>query len=190
VNPDALPKEDAKFRTCPSNLGGMNGSFTGALNPDLGLAFIPSSEACQVFTKGIGAFKEGLPYLGGLPDTVDATAGKAYGNLAAIDVTTGKIKWRYRDDRPMMGGVLSTAGGVVISGNLEGEVLALDAKTGKVVWRFRSGGGLRSQPIAYQLDGRTYVAVPTGSFSTMDSFAAGVTKVPEGGTLFVFALPK
>jgi alcohol dehydrogenase (cytochrome c) len=190
VNPDALPKEDAEFRTCPSNLGGMNGSFTGALNPDLGLAFIPSSEACQVFTKGIGAFKEGLPYLGGLPDTVDATAGKAYGNLVAIDVTTGKVKWRYRDNRPMMGGVLSTAGGVVISGNLEGEVLAFDAKTGKVVWRFRSGGGLRSQPIAYQLDGRTYVAVPTGSFSTMDSFAAGVTKVPEGGTLFVFALPK
>jgi alcohol dehydrogenase (cytochrome c) len=190
VNPDALPSENAKFRTCPSNLGGMNGSFTGALNPDLGLAFIPSSEACQVFAKGISAFKEGLPYLGGLPDTVDATAGKAYGNMAAIDVTTGKVKWRYRDNRPMMGGVLSTAGGVVFSGNLEGEVLAFDAKSGKVVWRFRSGGGLRSQPIAYQLDGRTYVAVPTGSFSTMDSFAAGVTKVPEGGTLFVFALPK
>jgi len=190
VNPDALPKEDAKFRTCPSNLGGMNGSFTGALNPDLGLAFIPSSEACQVYSKGISAFKEGLPYLGGLPDTVDATAGKAYGNLAAIDVATGQVKWRYRDNRPMMGGVLSTAGGVVFSGNLEGEVLAFDAKTGKVVWRFRSGGGMRSQPIAYLLDGRTYVAVPTGSFSTMDSFAAGVTKVPEGGTLFVFALPK
>ncbi|HTO55574.1 MAG TPA: PQQ-dependent dehydrogenase, methanol/ethanol family [Myxococcota bacterium] len=190
VNPQAMPLPDSKFRTCPSNLGGMNGSFTGAYNPDLGLAFIPSAEACQVFTKGISAFKEGLPYLGGLPDTVDATAGKAYGNMAAIDVATGKVKWRYRDNRPMMGGTLSTAGGVVFSGNLEGEVLAFDAKTGKVVWRFRSGGGMRSQPVAYELDGRTYVAVPTGSFSTMDSFAAGVTKVPEGGTLFVFALPK
>jgi alcohol dehydrogenase (cytochrome c) len=190
VNPDAVPKEDSKFRTCPSNLGGMNGSFTGALNPDLGLAFIPSSEACQVFTKGIGAYKEGLPYLGGLPETVDANAGKAYGNLAAIDVTTGQVKWRYRDRRPMMGGTLSTAGGAVITGNLEGEILGFDAKTGKVVWRFRSGGGMRSQPIAYQLDGRTYVAVPTGSFATLDSFAAGVTRVPEGGTLFVFALPK
>ena len=49
---------------------------------------------------------------------------------------------------------------------------------------------MRSQPVAYQLDGRTYVAVPTGSFSTLDSFAAGITRVPEGGTLFVFALPK
>ncbi len=190
VNPESVPKEDAKFRTCPSNLGGMNGAFTGALNPDLGLVFIPSSEACQVFTKGISAFKEGLPYLGGLPETVDATAGKAYGNMAAIDVVTGQVKWRYRDRRPMMGGTLSTAGGVVISGNLEGEVLAFDAKTGKVVWRFRANGGVRSQPIAYQLDGRTYVAVPTGSFTALDSFAAGVNRVPEGGTMFVFALPK
>ena len=65
VNPDAVPKDDAKFRTCPSNLGGMNGSFTGALDPDLGIAFIPSIETCQVFSKGISAFKEGLPYLGG-----------------------------------------------------------------------------------------------------------------------------
>jgi alcohol dehydrogenase (cytochrome c) len=190
VNPEAVPKDNATFRTCPSNLGGMNGSFTGALDPDLGLAFIPSTESCQVFAKGISAFKEGLPYLGGLPDTVDATAGKAYGNMVAIDVATGKVKWRYRDDRPMMGGTLSTAGGVVFSGNLEGEVLALDAKTGKVVWRFRAGGGVRGQPVAYELDGRTYVAVPTGSFGTLDSFAAGVTNVPEGGTLFVFALPK
>jgi alcohol dehydrogenase (cytochrome c) len=190
VNPDALPKDDAKFRTCPSNLGGMNGSFTGAFDPSLGLAFIPSIETCQVFSKGISAFKEGLPYLGGLPDTVDATAGKAYGNMAAINVATGKVAWRYRDELPMMGGTLSTAGGVVFSGNLRGDVLAFDAKTGKVVWRFHAGGGVRSQPIAYQIDGRTYVAVPTGSFSTLDSFAAGLTNVPEGGTLFVFTLPK
>jgi hypothetical protein len=66
--------------------------------------------------KGISGFKKGLPYLGGLPDTTDAAKGKAYGNLIAIDVTTGAIKWRYRDSRPMMGGTLSTAGGVVVTG--------------------------------------------------------------------------
>ncbi len=188
VNPQAMPSEDSTFRTCPSNLGGMNGAFTGAFNPALGLLFIPSSEACQVYTKGISVYQEGLPYLGGLPETVDATAGVAYGNMAAIDVATGQIRWRYRDELPMMGGTLSTAGGVVFSGNLEGDVLAFDASTGKVVWKFRAGGGIRSQPIAYQIDGRTYVAVPTGSFSTMDSFAGGHTLTPEGGTLFVFEL--
>jgi alcohol dehydrogenase (cytochrome c) len=168
----------------------MNGSVTGSFDPKLGLVFIPSIEACQVFAKGISGFEKGLPYLGGLPDTVDAAKGKAYGNLTAIDVTTGAVKWRYRDARPMMGGTLSTTGGVVITGNLDGEVLVLDAKTGKVVYRFRAGGGVRGQPVAYQLDGRTYVAVPTGSFAALDAFAGGTTKTPEGGTLFVFALPK
>jgi alcohol dehydrogenase (cytochrome c) len=188
VNPQAMPSEDATFRTCPSNLGGMNGAFTGAFNPALGLLFIPSTEACQVYTKGISAYQEGLPYLGGLPETVDATSGAAYGNMAAIDVATGEIRWRFRDELPMMGGTLSTAGGVVFSGTLEGDVLAFDAATGKVVWKFRAGGGVRSQPIAYQLGGKTYVAVPTGSFSSMDSFAGGHTLTPEGGTLFVFQL--
>ncbi len=190
VNPESLPSADSKFRTCPSNLGGMNGSLTGSLDPKLGLVFIPSVEACQVFAKGISGFKKGLPYLGGIPDGVDAAKGKAHGNLSAIDVTTGAVKWRYRDDRPMMGGTLSTAGGVVVTGNLDGEVLVLDAKTGKVVYRFSTGGGVRGQPVAYELDGRTYVAVPTGSFSALDAFAGGTTMTPEGGTLYVFALPK
>lgn len=190
VSPDAMPADEAKSRTCPNNLGGMNGSYTGAFNPDLGLLFIPEVEACQLYAKGISAYKEGLPYLGGLPDGVDAAKSKAYGNMTAIDVATGAIKWRYKDKRPMMGGTLSTAGGVVISGNLEGEVLAFDANNGDVSWRFRAGGGIRSQPIAYELDGRTYVAVPTGSFGALDSFVSGSAKVPEGGMLFVFALPQ
>ena len=100
------------------------------------------------------------------------------------------MKWRYRDNRPMMGGVLSTAGGVVYQREPRRRGARVRREDGKVVWRFRAGGGVRSQPVAYQLDGRTYVAIPTGSFTALDSFAAGVTRVPEGGTLFVFALPK
>ena len=188
VNPLAMPATDATFRTCPSSLGGMNGAYTGAFNPELGLLFIPSTESCNVFMKGIAAYQEGLPFLGGLPETVDANEGKAYGNMAAIDVATGEIRWRYRDPLPMMGGTLSTAGGVVFSGTLAGEVLALNAATGEVVWKFRAGGGIRSQPVAYQIDGRTFLAVPTGSLTSMDAFASGKTRTPEGGTLFVFEL--
>ena len=100
------------------------------------------------------------------------------------------MKWRYKDANPMMGGALSTAGGVVFTGNLTGDALALDAKTGELVWRFRMGGGVRSQPIAYQIDGQSYVAIGAGSFSSLDSFGGGPNNVPEGNMLFVFALPK
>lgn len=189
VNPKAFPMEEPSDLVCPSNLGGMNGSWTGAYDPKLGLAFIPVVEACQLFAKGISAYAEGMPYLGGLPDTVEANDRSAYGHLSAVDVATGEVRWRYRDPHPMMGGVLSTAGGVVFTGNLEGEALALDARSGKVLWRFRMGGGVRSQPIAYRIDGRSYVAIGSGSFSTLDAFGGGLENIPEGGHLFVFTLP-
>ncbi|MBM4334304.1 MAG: PQQ-dependent dehydrogenase, methanol/ethanol family [Deltaproteobacteria bacterium] len=190
VDPKALPGEDTTERICPSNLGGMNGAWTGAYNPELGLAFIPAVEACQIFAKGIAVYSKGMPYLGGLPDTLDANEGKSYGTFSAIDVATGAVRWVYKDRFPLGGGTLSTAGGVVFTGNLTGDALAFDSKTGKEVWRFRMGGGVRSQPIAYQLDGRTYVAIASGSFSALDAFMGGPKNTTEGGTLFVFALPK
>ena len=189
VDPKALPSEDTTARVCPSNLGGMNGAWTGAYNPDLGLAFIPEIESCQVFQKGVAVYSKGMPFLGGLPDTIDVKEGKSYGVLAAMDVATGKVLWRYRDPFPLGGGTLSTAGGVVFTGNMTGDALAFDAKTGKELWRFKMGGGVRSQPIAYQIDGKTYVAIGSGSFSNLDAFMGGPKNIPEGGMLFVFALP-
>jgi alcohol dehydrogenase (cytochrome c) len=188
INPEAWPQEEPSFRVCPGSMGGMNGSWTGSYDPARGLAFIPTIEACQYFVKGVAIFSEGLPYLAGTPDTIDASEGKAYGHVSAIDVRTGEVRWRYLDRYPMMAGAVSTAGGVVFTGNLEGEALALDAATGERLWSFRMGGGVRSQPIVFELDGRPYMAMGSGSWATTDSHLAGVDKIPEGGHLFVFAL--
>ncbi len=190
VNPKAWPVETPTERICPGNMGGINGAFSAAYNPDLELAFVPSIEACQRYAKGAVVFTKGLPFLAGLPETVDADEGKSYGLLSAIDVKTGEAVWRYRDRWPMMGGTLSTAGGVVITGNLTGEALAFDAKTGEERWRFRLGGGIRSQPIAYEIDGATYVAIASGSWTTLDAFSGGPSMTPEGGHFFVFRLPE
>ena len=40
--------------------------------------------------------------------------------------------------------------------------MALDAKTGDEVWRVQTGSGIRSHPIAYELDGTVYLAVGSG----------------------------
>jgi len=189
-DPAAYPTEQGSARVCPSNMGGMNGSWTGAYDPKLGLAFIPAIESCQTFQKGIAVHVTGMPFIGGLPTGVDAEAGKAWGAVVAIDVATGEIRWQYRDALPMMGGALSTAGGLVFTGTLSGEALALDAKSGEVVWKQRVGGGIRSQPIAYELDGRAYVAIGSGSWATIDAYISGADSMPEGGHLFVFALPE
>ena len=189
VDPRANPTEEPNYRVCPSNLGGMNGAWTGALNPDLGLAYIPVVESCQYYQKGITAFVKGQPFMGGTPIPIDVEAGKAHGHLSAIDVHTGEVRWRYMDRDPMMGGVLSLASGVVFTGNQEGFALALDAASGELLWRFRMGSGMRSQPVAYRAGGKTHVAIGSGNYATFVAFAGGRTAIPEGGHLFVFALP-
>ena len=58
----------------------------------------------------------GNPSFGGSLGDSDATAKTAYGHLTAIDPVSGKIHWRYRDNFPMVGGALSTAGDLVFTG--------------------------------------------------------------------------
>lgn len=188
VNPKAMPQEEPTERICPGALGGMNGAWTGAYNPNTGLVYAPAIEACVLFQKGVVAFVKGVPFMGGLPIQVDGMNGTAYGHLSAIDVATGEIKWRYKADNPMMAGVLSTEGGVVISGRQDGVAIALDAATGEELWSYRVGGAIRSQPVAYVLDGETYVAIPSGGFVDLEVFAGGQTRIPQGGYLTVFKL--
>jgi alcohol dehydrogenase (cytochrome c) len=188
VNPASLPDGQSEFRTCPSSLGGMNGAWTGALNQKLGLAFIPSIEACQIFKKGLDIYIPGQTYMAGMPETTDAEQGKAYGYVSAIDYNSGEVRWRYRDAEPMMAGVVSTEGGVIFTGNQQGYAVALDSVSGDVLWKFKMGGGVRSQPVVYQLNGATYLAIGSGNNTSFASFAGGPDNIPEGGHLFVFTL--
>lgn len=188
VNPAAMPSEDNDFRTCPSNLGGMNGAWSGALNPKLGLAYIPSIEACQAYQKGLDVYIPGQAYMAGMPVLLDVEAGKSYGHLSAIDYNTGEVRWRYKDEDPMMGGVASTEGGVIFTGNQSGHAIALDSRTGEELWKFKMGGGVRSQPVVYQVNGKSYVAIGSGNWNTFAAFSGGPVNIPEGGHLFVFAL--
>lgn len=188
VDPAALPQENPTARVCPSAMGGFNGSWTGAYDPARDLIFAPSIESCMTFMKGIATYVKGIPFFGGYPNMVDGEAGKAYGLLSAIEVKTGQVKWRYRDPRPMMAGVVATSGGVLFTSNLAGEALALDQATGAKLWSFRMNGEGRGQPIVYELDGKPYVAIPSGGYLTMDILSGKYSAVPEAGELFVFSL--
>ena len=86
VDPAAMPQDNPTMRVCPSNLGGMNGSWSGAYDPKTGLVYAPSIEACQTYQKGLVTFVKGIPFMGGMPNTTDANEGKSYGLLSAIDV--------------------------------------------------------------------------------------------------------
>jgi alcohol dehydrogenase (cytochrome c) len=88
---------------------------------------------------------------------------------------------------------VATAGDLVFSGDPEGFFFALDARSGEKVWSFQTGAGHRGSAISYSVNGRQYVATPTGwQGSLVGGAAAGL--FPEqsfrvGSTLVVFALP-
>jgi len=193
INPAAMPSEEPTMRVCPGALGGMNGSVSGSVNQSLGLAFIPVIESCELMQKGISMYVEGQMFTGGLPtptdvDLDDAGDASSYGHITAMDYQTGEVRWRYYDPQPMMAGTLSTEGGLVFTGSQTGHAIALDANTGEELWRFKLGGGIRSQPVAYQLDGDTYVAIGSGNFQGIAGFSVADVAIPEGGQLFVFKL--
>jgi len=179
-DPRAIPATNPDFRICPGLSGGMNGAYAAALNPDLGLAYIPTIENCMMMRKGLSVYVPGQTFMGGSTMESDASRGEDYGHISAIDINTGEVKWRYYDDEQMRAGVVSTAGGVVISGSTDGKIFGLDGATGEELWSFNAGGGIRSHPIVYQQNGETYLAVGAGDRTR--------TAVPQGGQLFVFKL--
>ncbi|MGH7475692.1 MAG: hypothetical protein ACRELD_05335 [Longimicrobiales bacterium] len=43
-----------------------------------------------------------------------------------------------------------------------GEAIALDARTGEQLWSYQTGSGIHSNPITYSVNGKQYLAVPSG----------------------------
>jgi alcohol dehydrogenase (cytochrome c) len=86
-----------------------------------------------------------------------------WGALRALDALSGELKWEFRLPTPPWSGILSTAGGLVFSGDMEGNFFALDAADGKLLWRLQTGGAIWAAPISYKSEGKQYIAVAAGS---------------------------
>jgi alcohol dehydrogenase (cytochrome c) len=106
----------------------------------------------------------GERYTGGAGQRAKGPDFRAYGALRAIDPTTGERKWEFEYISPSTSGLLSTATGLIFSGDAEGNFLALDSRSGKLLWRFPMGSALHgTSAITYMLDGRQHVLVPAGT---------------------------
>jgi glucose dehydrogenase len=87
---------------------------------------------------------------------------RLYGNITAVDYNTGKIRWQVETPQMMIGGVLTTAGGLVFTGEGNGRFRAYDAKDGKVLWSFQAGAGVNAPPSSYEVGGKQYIVVGAG----------------------------
>jgi alcohol dehydrogenase (cytochrome c) len=183
VYPD---EEGVPVHFWPGPAGGKEWTHM-AYSPQTGLIYVPVQEVGATATRRRREFKESIPYWGaGVAVDLD----DHYGFIAAIDPVSGEEKWRWRNEYPMCASVLTTAGGLVFAGLPTGEFVALDAETGEKLWQFQCGSGHHSSPTTYRVDGRQYIAVPTGWGGWIEGFLPGLLGGAAGDALFAFALPE
>jgi alcohol dehydrogenase (cytochrome c) len=163
-----------KLRICPGILGGQEWSGS-AFSPALNLLLVPATDWCAD-VRMIDKEPETEPgntkgpyYFGG--EVVFAPWGEARGWLTAFDVSSGKERWRYHASRPMIGGVVATAGGVVFTGELTGAFDAFDAKTGKILFTRNVGGPIGGGVVTYEAGSKQYVAVVSGYIGSYNDFS-------------------
>lgn len=114
---------------------------------------------------------------------VKPIAGEDDGVLSAIDLDTGAIAWRAPLDKPLIGGVLATAGGLVFVGESSGRFSAFGSIDGKPLWSDPVDAGVNAPPVTYAVGGRQFVAVAAGGnalfgFKTGDELIAYALPAP------------
>ncbi len=85
--------------------------------------------------------------------------------IRAWDPVAQKIVWEHVTSSGMRGydgGVLSTAGNLVLQGRGNGDLVVYQADTGKILDTIETGSHIMAAPMTYQIGGTQYIAVQTG----------------------------
>ncbi len=190
INPDTLfTGPDQERFVCPTTHGGKNWP-AGAYSPRTKTMYFPMQNTCMTAKSVAAVATPELIYA--LNTQVVITPGSNdVGTVQAIDVETGKTKWKY-DQRTGVTALVATGGDLIFGGDVGGKFRAFDAATGKVLWETDLGAQVTGHPITFAAAGKQYVAVSTGRSNLTGSLARLTPEaVPDDSPnkLFVFALP-
>jgi len=166
-------------RMLPGANGGVEWSPM-AINPELGLTYAINLHQPMTYHVESTPYPAGKIWLGGAFKSIPTEA--QWGNVTAVDYTTGSIRWQVKTEQPMIGGVLATAGGLVFTGEGNGQFKAYDAETGAMLWNFQAGAGVNAPPSSYTVDGQQYVVVAAGGNAQLD--------YKRGNNIIAFTLAK
>ena len=150
---------DKAARMFPGANGGVEWSPI-ATSPGAGLAYAINLHQPMTYSIESSPYPQGKLWLGGAFTIIPGST--SFGNVTAVDYNTGKIKWQVKTPEPMIGGILSTAGGLVFAGESNGWFKAYDANDGKILWKFQAGAGVNAPPSSYMVGGKQYVVVAAG----------------------------
>jgi alcohol dehydrogenase (cytochrome c) len=165
-------------RMLPGANGGVEWSPM-AINPKLRLAYAANLHQPMTYHVEEAKYPGGKLWLGGAFKVIAAE--KQWGRLAAVNMDTGKMAWKFDTEQPLIGGVLATAGDLVFNGEGNGLFRAFDARSGKMLWEYQCGAGVNAPAVSYMVGNKQYVAVAAGGNTQLD--------FKRGNSVLVFALP-
>jgi alcohol dehydrogenase (cytochrome c) len=198
VDPARQPGTGKEAEFCPSHWGGKNWPPI-AFSPQTRMIYIPANE--NLCTRMIGkpvTYTAGRSFTGASSTLLVADGADHIGEVQAWHVDTGKRVWTHTfATSANWGPMLATGGGLVFSGGTnDRRFRAFDAVTGAVKWEFETSSGVIGQPSSFSLNGRQYIAVQSGwgidaraMQNRLTKLIPGMPEVPEGGAIWVFALP-
>lgn len=153
-NPEKMAKPNGVL-VAPNQGGAVNWP-PSSFDPDTGLFYVNAIDTYSIY------------YVFDNSEKPEGWAGNDRGGwsqetLKALDYRTGKAVWAHK--WPAEGGrsgVLSTAGGLLFTGDPSANFIALDAANGSILWHAGLNGSVGNGPMTYELDGQQYVVVAAG----------------------------
>jgi PQQ-dependent dehydrogenase (methanol/ethanol family) len=147
-------------RFCPGTMGGVEWNGP-AYDPNDQLLFVNSVDWCTTVTM-LEKPSAAVPWgASALMDPVD----QARGSLRAFDAASGRPRWSYSSDSPMLAGLTPTASGLLLTGSGGGEMLVFDSKTGRRLYSFYTGGAVAGGVSTYSVGNKQFIAVESGNAS-------------------------
>jgi alcohol dehydrogenase (cytochrome c) len=190
VDPALIPDDTRTRYVCPHAGGGRNWLPT-AFNQGSELLFVTVRDVCMDLVPDAKAMlTTGVSIYYAPPPNTDGR----YGMLAAIDMQTGKVRWRQHQRAQYNMGVLATAGDLLFTGSVDRRFTAYDQATGKQLWQQVMTGIPNASAISYSVDGKQYIAMVTGHGNPTSLGLGDLTPeidIPpvNSAAVYVFALP-
>lgn len=201
-DPIRIPNDERPCVICPSAVGARSWPPT-SYSPQTKLAYVPITEWCIGFSTtsnrrellSSGIRMSSVPH----PDVEDGMMGR----VQAFDVANQKLAWSLDQVTPPTTGLLTTAGGLLFSGDIDPSLKAFDDATGELLWQAPLDDAPSSSLVTYSVNDKQYIAVVVGltnnftrdTTSAYNHFAASkglsLKSMPGrrgGAAIWVFAL--
>jgi alcohol dehydrogenase (cytochrome c) len=170
---------------CPDVHGGTN-FWPPSYSQKTKLLYIAGNEGCANIVPDQTAHVRGKFGGGNYVNEARITSG-----LIVVDPVNGSVKARKAHDYPNHAGVLTTAGGIVVTALLDGTVVAYDDETLEELWKINVGTGFTAPPMTYAVNGKQYIAIASGLSNVSRAKLARspeMRNVSNATMLYVFGL--